>query len=662
MIQKGASQRTLHLWVGLAVWGFTVIVSFTGPWRSVEYRGFDWLSVLRPPGAGGSPIAVIGIDEPSFAELGLQWPWPRDVHGRLVDRLKDAGAAVIAFDVVFAEPSTTSPAADADFAEAIKRAGNIILGADEAVVQNAYVSQRLRIDPLPLLIAAGAQSGSVAVTVDADSVIRRLPTGENTFWRKIFEVYAKRHAITLPNIAIGGRGFIRYVGPDHSFPYVSYYQALEPESFLPKGFFKDRVVLIGLDVKASPEPGVRQADMFATPFLAHTERLMPGVEVQANILDSVIRGRVVQEVPRPIALLFAAIIGLASAWGMRAWQPLRSAAVGLALAAGVALIAGILFQYFNIWLPMMFLLLGIGLLYVSEGGLAFLREQALRRRIKQAFSHYVPPHVVEEMIAHPERLVLGGDRRELTITFADLAGFTTLSEQLSPEQVVQVLNRYLTEVTRVVVQNGGTVDKFIGDAIMAFWGAPLDDADHAFHACQAAEEMQAAVARLRTEFAQAGRPLIYMRIGIHSGIAVVGNMGSETLFDYTAVGDDVNLASRLEGVNKIYGTDVLISEATARYLRDRIGVRRVDKVRVKGKTQPVEIFTLQKDSEIQKHSEEAIHAYRERRWDDAELLWRQVLRLLPEDGIATVYLERIDRCRQNPPPEGWDGSVVLEQK
>lgn len=202
----------------------------------------------------------------------------------------------------------------------------------------------------------------------------------------------------------------------------------------------------------------------------------------------------------------------------------------------------------------------------------------------------------------------------------------------------------------------------MGDCIMAFWGAPLSDPEHALHACQAAEEMQAAVARLREEFAREGRPPIHMRIGVNTGTAIVGNMGSETLFDYTAIGDDVNLASRLEGVNKVYDTDVLLAETTAAAVEGRGALRRVDRVRVKGRQQPVEIFTPLRQPAVEKPSEEGIQAYREQRWDDAEASWREVLKLAPRDPVALAYLARIAGYRREPPPADWDGSFAVESK
>jgi adenylate cyclase len=647
--------------LAVGVWLVAAALPFAGPWRVVELTAFDAWTILFAPGTGGTPFVVVGIDEASFAELGLRWPWPRDVHARLIDSLAAAGAAVIAFDVVFSEPSPVA-GADDELAAAIRRAGNVVLAGDVAVVESPHVTQRTIIEPLPIFLEAGAVSGIASVVFDGDGAVRRVPAGDATFWRQVLAVYARRVPGAAPPATLPADAMIRYAGPDHSFRFASYYQALAPAEFLPKDFFKDRIVLIGLDIKTSPDPGARQADMFATPFLMSTRQLMPGVEVQANIADTVLRGRVVREAPATVTLgLLLAVAGMA-AWEMRRWQPVRSSLVAGGLALAVLGLAAGSFQALGLWLPVVNVVAGLALLYVAEGGLAFLRERALRQQIKRTFTHYVSPQVVEQMIAHPEQLVLGGERRPLTLLFGDLAGFTTLAERLGPEQVVQLLNRALTETAAVVVQHGGTVDKFMGDAIMAFWGAPLADDEHALHACQAAVDMQAAVARVRTELATQGLPQISMRIGLNSGTVVVGNMGSATLFDYTAVGDDVNLASRLEGLNKVYGTEILVSAATASLVGPRLPFRPVDRVRVKGKAQAVDVFTVERDPAIVAATEQALAAYREQRWDDAEIHWKDVLALRPDDPVAEVYRERIAHWRQAPPPPDWDAAYTAESK
>ena len=304
----------------------------------------------------------------------------------------------------------------------------------------------------------------------------------------------------------------------------------------------------------------------------------------------------------------------------------------------------------------------MGLLYVSNGLANYLTELRRSQQIKGAFAKYVSSQVVDQMIAHPESLKLGGERRELTILFADLANFTTISERLEPDVVARIINALFTELADIVMAENGTVDKFIGDAIMAFWGAPLDDPEHALHATRAAIAMQAAMTtRLQSQFAAVGCAEVGLRIGLNSGSAIVGNMGSEKRFDYTAMGNAVNLASRLEGVNKFYGTRILLSESTATLLGQAIPLRPVDRVRVKGKEDATDIFTHCDDPQLVRHTEIALAAYRQQDWLDSRAAWTKVMELAPQDPVAKLFLERIAELVKKSLPSDWDGTTSLEK-
>ena len=261
------------------------------------------------------------------------------------------------------------------------------------------------------------------------------------------------------------------------------------------------------------------------------------------------------------------------------------------------------------------------------------------------------------MTAHPDKLVLGGQRRTLTVMFTDLAGFTSMSEGIAPEAVAQILNEHLTLMTGIVLAHSGTIDKFIGDAVMAFWGAPIDDPAHARHGVQAAIEMQAEMERFRRE---PGRPELHMRIGLNTGPVVVGNLGSKDRFAYTVIGDAVNLAARLEPLNRLYGTPILLSEETAAGVRDAITLRHVDRVRVKGRREAVEIYTPEIDAAIAEKTEAAIALYRAREWEGADREFRAVAELRPGDGVASVYLSRIERHRRHGVDAAWDGTFELD--
>ena len=648
--------RSRSVLIAVGAWLAVAAVSSTGAWNLLELRGFDlWSRVaVRPVADAG--ITIVGIDESSFGELQQQWPWPRSVHGRLVDALTKAGAAVIAFDIVFAEPSV--PEEDAAFAQAIFNAGPVVLAGDLATQENAYADQVIQVEPLHALKEAGGIKGLAAVNLDNDMVLRRVPQDSEAFWRVVLRQDPRPERRAAADRAVDEQTFIRYAGPDHSFPYVSYYQALDPDTFLPRDSLKGRVVLIGRDVKASPEPGAPQPDMFASPFSAATGQLTPGVEFHANAIATMMTASEIRPLGRLAWLaIAAAIIGIA-AWAMRHWRPITSAVVAVLLS--LAWLGGSfgLFAYGDRWLPAFGPLVGVTLVYVAQGGTAFLTEQARRRQIKAAFGYYVSPAVVEQMVAHPERLKLGGERRVLTILFNDLAGFTTLAETLAAEETARILNEHLTAMTTIVLESGGTVDKFIGDAVMAFWNAPLDEPEHALKACQAAIAMQADLARRRADL---GNVDLRMRVGIATGSVIVGNMGSNTRFDYSAIGDHVNLAARLENVNKVYGTSTLVAASTIEMVNGRVPHRLVDRVRVKGKSEPVAVFTLDADPAIVAISDQAIEAYRQQDWDRSTTHWQSLLELSPNDPIAKVYLKRIPDLRSQLRAADWDGSVALEK-
>jgi adenylate cyclase len=512
-----------------------------------------------------------------------------------------------------------------------------------------------------LFTDAGAQTGLATIALDRDLVVRQLPDSQDALWRAIVRRLMMQHAEISPNLAIRPGSMIRYAGADHTFPYVSYHEVVKPTGSIPDDFFKDQIVIVGRDVKASTDVQSAQADLFATPFVARTGWLVPGAEIHANILETVLAGHVVVPVPLAGVIALLVLVAVACALLMRRWRPVPSALAGLGLMAVVVALDWWLFSAWQIWLPAFSTLAVMPAMYVSLGGVSFLREQARKREITQAFSLYVTPQVVSQLLNNPGQLKLGGERREVTFMFTDLAGFTTFSEALSAERVVYLLNRHFTDMTDIVLKHDGTVARFIGDAIMAFWGAPIADDKQAFHAVTAAIEMQEGMERLRREFVEEGLPAIHMRVGIQSGSAILGNLGSAKRFDYTAIGDDVNLAARLEGINKLYGTGIMVGDATARQVMAEIPLRRVDRVIVKGKSQPVETFTPCADPEIIRINDEAIQLFRTQAWDASEALWKQLLDYKPGDCIGELYLTRIEEFRESAPGEKWDGAVSLDK-
>ena len=279
----------------LGVTALMAALGFTRMWDDIERKAFDAMTVLSAPQRSVLPITIIGIDEPSFAQVGQRWPWPRSLHARLVDRLAEAGAAVIAFDIVFAEASV--PAEDAAFAAAIGRAGNVVLAADHAFHETAFFRQWLRVDPLLAFTEAGALPGLATIELDADGVARQAPQGDDALWRQAIRAFQRARPGVIPGAALPEGALIRHLGAAHTFPYISYYQALNGDASIPPDFFRDQIVLIGRDVRSSPEAGAAHADMFPTPFLAGSRVLTPGVEIHATLIENAIAGMGVAPAP-----------------------------------------------------------------------------------------------------------------------------------------------------------------------------------------------------------------------------------------------------------------------------------------------------------------------------------------------------------------------------
>ncbi|HWK88440.1 MAG TPA: adenylate/guanylate cyclase domain-containing protein, partial [Longimicrobium sp.] len=433
------------------------------------------------------------------------------------------------------------------------------------------------------------------------------------------------------------------------------------------GVFRGRIVLVGTTVPEHqdlhPTP-VRDADGAAGAVL------MPGVEIHAQAAAALLAGRHIRPVPRPaqyawtLLLAAAAVLALAR---LRGWQGTAAAAAlaGLAPAA-----AGVLFSG-GTWLWTVAPLLAVGL--ASGGSAVVLWGDAARERARMRgmFQQYVPPAVVRELIRRPGLLALGGEERVATVMFSDVRGFTAVAERLPPAQLVALLNEYLTAMTDVVLDHGGIVDKYIGDCLMAEFGVPVPSEDHAVQACRAALRMRDEQRRLRGEWRTRGMPALFARTGINTGAVLVGNLGSHRMMDYTCMGDHVNLASRLEGLNTEYGTEVVVSEFTWREVNEHFIGREIDRVRVAGRDGVVAVHELVAAREdgvdaptaaLLEDFAAALALYRERRFGEALAAFTALVERHPEDGPAAAYL---DRCRHHaaaPPPAEWDGAHQLASK
>ena len=632
----------------LAVW----LLSLTPAGRLAEAKAFDLFTTLAAPRTSAALIVIVAVDEPSFQELRLQWPFPRSLHARLLERLQADGAAAVGFDVVFAEPTT--PAEDGAFARAIAASRAVVLASSREMLDGGNATMWTEVRPLPDLLAAGAVAGDIGVQPDADYVVRQRPEGAETM--------AAQLARQVGGPGAGPRGeLIEYLGPRGTIDTRSYYQAVLP-GLLPAGFFRGKIVLVGRTSRSAADLRQARADMFNSPFVIgdQGDSAFPGVEIQATLLANRLQGGGVQAVSPQwrfaLMLGLAAVLAIASA----SLHPALAAGASAAAGAGVVVLSWSLFAGARWWFPPVGAVAALAAAAAATGLLHFVSLRRRSRRLRGLFAQYVPPEVVAQLVEQPGLVRLGGEAREITVMFTDLAGFTGMSERLSPEQTVEVLTAYFNAMTQVIHRHGGTVDKYIGDAIMAFWGAPLPDAAHAEHAVRAAIEMQAAMQRLAGELRERGLPPIAMRIGLHSGPAVVGNVGSDIRFSYTAVGDTVNLAARLEGANKAFGTGILLSDATAARLPPGLPLRVLDVVVVKGKSEPVRVFTPCDDTELRQHSAAALAAFEAGHWDESEAHLRRLLLERPGDAAALRLMERVAAARDRPGP-GWSPALALDK-
>jgi adenylate cyclase len=600
----------------------------------LERRSYD-LQLQTLAHARPAHVTIAAIDERSLAELG-RWPWSRATLARLTDRLRELGARVIAFDVFFPEREARGP--DRGFARALARAGNAVLGTvfllqpEEARHVDAAALQAARraIEPqaietvhgagaprvplpephgvlanIPELQQAAARSGHVNVLTDPDGVVRRAPLvyrlGERYFpsfdiqvaraYLGALEVQLDLADYGIAELRIGehavpldedGRLLVRYRGSAGSFDTVSIADILAGRA--DAALLRGRVVLVG-----NTAQGI--GDMRATPYGG----VFPGVEIRASIIENLLQGDYLQ---RPewltlIDLAVLAVIGILLTWLLPRLGVAAGGLLALGVAGGALLAADFALRAEGLWLSAVYPGLLAALLFVATTLVFYFFAFSEKRYLKLAFQHYVPPAVVEDIVQDPGKLSLGGEKRELTVLFSDIRGFTTLSEAMAPEALVRLMNRYFTAMTGRLFEQRGSLDKFIGDAIMAVFGAPLAEPSHAEHACRAALGMMAALDELRREWQAEGLPRVDIGIGINSGPVIVGNMGSAERFNYTVVGDAVNLASRIEGLNKAYGTGILVSESTYAQIDGTLcPSREVDVLRVRGRAQPVRVYEL----------------------------------------------------------------------
>lgn len=571
-----------------ARWFFALIVaaialaaSETQFGQSLENRAFDVLSVATLPGKPTTRIIIVSLDDISRSTLDLHWPWPRRVHAQLTDALTTAGAGTIVFDVMFDLPSEALD--DAALAAAIHRAGNVVLGAGLADEETKYASLRRRRVPLPMFLAAGATEGNLMVEIDDDRVVRRIPAAPDALWRVALQGLQRREPDLQADFLPAKSAYLRYLGPAQTFTTLPYIKALELAK--QPGALKGAVVLVGA---ASAQP-----DSLQTPLTWIKGDVMPGVEVHATAIENALQRQAIAPVHAYTRWLLTALLAAACVFSLARRELRAGVAIGLAWLVAIGALVVVLWRFQQMFLPPVILLaIPLGVL-LGRVVIVARQERQSRLALERDFSMYLPEAVVKEMVLHPEKFELGGKPREMTFLFTDLEGFTTLAEKHLTRQIAQLLNEYFELMTQTVFRHGGTLDKFIGDAVMAFWGAPVAHEDHPQRAVACACDMLVTLEAFNVKLAERGRPPLKMRIGIHSGTALVGNLGCPSRFCYTALGDAVNVAARLESANKDYGTSILMSETTALGLPPGMPTRVVAEThQVKGRKEPLKLFTI----------------------------------------------------------------------
>jgi adenylate cyclase len=633
--------------------------------QRVEWSLYDrWMTLATREPSPPPDIVVVAIDEPSFSELRMQWPWPRRVHAQLVDALVRAGAQTIAFDLVFDQRSV--PEDDARFADAVRRAGNVVLASDRAITTDRGYKLEQRVDPIEPLAEGAAAVAGVSMEREPDGVIRRAAPAAADGQPSLALAIAQRQPGFQPPPSPADPRLVRFLGaPRRGVVTVSYYQALEP-GLLPADMFRGRMVLVGRSLSAAA--ALDQPDHFRTPVAV----LMPGVEIHASLLDTLLRGRAIRD---PFeswseSAAWAALFGVLAAIAFFRPAP-HHAVIALALGA----VAGAAGAYAGLArastrLPLVAPLLTAGTVLVAASAYKFALGQRERRLIRRAFQHYVSPAIVQQMLDDPSRLKLGGEAYDVTVIFTDLEGFTSVAERMTPEALRERLSAYFKAMMAPLLAERATLDKFIGDAIMVYFGCPIPDPGHAAQACRAALAMQRDLAALNQQWIRAGAAPLRMRIGVNSGTAIAGNMGTDEIFNFTIIGDCVNLASRLEGVNKAYGTRILVGEDTWQRVAAQFEARELDWIRVKGKAHPVAIYELLAAAGALSGEARAVSdrfaaglaLYRARRWDEAAREFGAALTLAPEDGPSRTFADRCAHYAVTPPDEPWDGVHVMTTK
>lgn len=705
------------------------------PIQELRLRTFDMFQLIDPRHKVARPVTIVDIDDKSLAKLG-QWPWPRTRIADLIQNLTGNGAVTIGFDMVFSEADRLNPdlvasqmrdlddatrarlrelpTNDQILADAIKRS-SVVLGETGQQPISSEIDKSLPFTGIatvgeegaerflfefpgllrnvPVIEKVAAGRGLFSIKTERDGLIRRVPlimraqgnimpslsleilrvvTGTPTLLIRTDKTGIR--AVRLKGVEIptdkNGQLWVHYARQDPSI-YISAADVLD--NTVPPNKIAGKLVLVGTSA-------VGLNDIKTTP----VSSTMPGVEIHAQVLESVLSGAVISQpnYALGVELIAALVIGLLVIIFTPNLGPVR---LGLAGAMFAAILVGVSWFFYaqnRYLIDFTYPLLSTTAIYLTLIFASFVREQRQRVQIRGMFAQYMSPVLVEQLAQSPEKLVLGGEEREMTIMFSDVRGFTTISESYKqdPQGLIALMNRFLTPLTDVIIDQKGYIDKYMGDAIMAFWNAPLDDADHEVNACEAAiqmlEQIDAVNKEREQEAADGGHVYIPLNVGIglNTGIGVVGNMGSDLKKNYSVLGDSVNLASRLEGQSKEYGFPIIVGSRTALAAKDKFAILELDFIMVKGKTEPEVIYAIAGREDVM-HSGafqrlrnvtiEMLGCYRGRDWQGALDAIERGRRSEDADTLEKLfklYEARIKEFQINPPAEGWNGAYALLTK
>ncbi len=679
----------------------------------IDSRLSDLRFKYRGVQAPNPDIVIVAIDEKSVNEIG-RWPWSRSTMSKLVDKFYQYDVKTAVFDIVFSEPESAK--SDSALGKSIKESNNVVLGfffrkdgTAEEDPESAKLHKKSKIGlvkhldgndnkkinefpsveyNIPLIASNTRDFGFFNVIPDDDGIYRHAPlvvSYKDTFYPSLNLKGVSKHSgkqilLTLADFGVStvnlneisipvdekGRILLNYYGESGTFPIYSAVDVLN--GVISKENLENKIVFVG-----ATELGI--ADIRATPF----DPVSPGVEIQATAASNILDGNFLIKDGFTQAIDIALIFLLTLVFCLILFKTNRTLLGLLVLLVFLAVHFGsnfFLFTKAQLMLSILFPAIPMLLTYILYEAYRNIFIEKQSKFLKGAFSSYVSPDVVNEIIKNPDKLQLGGDRRKITLLFSDIRGFTTLSEKTNPEKLVTLLNEYLSPMTEIVMNNKGTLDKFIGDAVMAIYGAPVKQEQQALLACTSAVEMMGKLEQINKEWSENNLPNIDIGIGINTGEAVVGNMGADIRFDYTAIGDTVNLAARLEGQTKYYGTNIIISESTKQDLEQNPGVstqfpyrlRELDLIKVKGKIKPIPIYQLimpgdklDNDKILDSYSS-ALANYRNRNFNESLRLFRLILEEVPEDVPSAHYIERNNNYINNPPPDEWDYVYTAESK